>query len=73
MTTPTILPVDRRAYSIADVAKMGIFRKSRLYELVQSGELPARMAGGRMVILAADIDAFIAKLPPVTPKKRRVA
>jgi hypothetical protein len=71
MSSPIPTDITRAAYSIAEVAAMGVFRKSRLYELINDGTLPARLAGSRRVILADDLAKFIRDLPPVPISGRR--
>ena len=43
--------------------------RTKLYELLKSGELPARKLGKRTLILHADLEAFLAGLQsyPVSP------
>ena len=65
-------PIDRDAYGVHELARKGVFKKSHLYELINNGALPAKMAGSRRVVLAADWERFIANLP-AAPVKRRAA
>lgn len=37
--------------------------RSRIYELLKRGELPARKAGRRTLISLADVDQYLASLP----------
>jgi excisionase family DNA binding protein len=67
--TPT---VPRIAYTIREACKTGLFAKSRCYELIADGVLPAKMSGGKMVIMAADLEAYAHSLPDA-PVKRRAA
>lgn len=45
--------------------------RTRLYELLKSGELPARKLGKRTLILRADLEAFLTSLT-VYPTKQEV-
>jgi hypothetical protein len=71
MTTPITNDITRVAYSVREVAAMGLLRKSALYERINDGTLAARLAGGRRVILAADLERFIQSLPPVPVRRKR--
>jgi excisionase family DNA binding protein len=48
---------------------MGVSR-SRIYELLNSGELPSYKDGRRRLILVADIEAWLARLPPAPAPTR---
>jgi excisionase family DNA binding protein len=41
--------------------------RSRVYELINAGELPAYKDGARTLILVADIEAWLARLKPIPP------
>ena len=59
MTTDTIL-----SYGISDAcAALGIGR-TRLYALIAEGRIEARACGGRTLIPADSLRAFLASLPP---------
>ena len=58
-------PVERAAYSIPEVlTKIGVGR-DKLYELIRSGQLPARKVGRRTLIIASDLEAFLKALPVI--------
>jgi len=60
---------ERLAYSIKDARlRLGIGNEN-IYNLLNSGALPARKLGKRTVILAKDLDAYIASLPAYEPRK----
>lgn len=63
-THPT--PNTPLAYGIVDAARnLGIGRSS-IYRLIADGKLEARALGGRTVIPAASLHAFLASLPPAS-------
>lgn len=51
------------AYSVADVLKMVGIGRTKFYQLVSVGEIKTRKIGNRTVVLAADLDAWLASLP----------
>jgi excisionase family DNA binding protein len=53
------------AYSITDVLHILKLGRTRTYELINAGALPARKLGRRTVILREDVDAFLQNLPRV--------
>jgi len=51
------------AYSVPQVmARVGIGR-DKLYGLIREGKLPARKLGRKTLILASDLEVFLASLP----------
>ena len=60
---------DRLAYSIEEAAEAANTGKTALYEALGSGELPARKRGRRTLILAADLRAWLEKLPALELKR----
>ena len=57
------------AYSIAEAcAAMGIGR-TKLYDLIAAGKLVARKDGGRTLILAEDMAAYLRALPAIREPK----
>jgi excisionase family DNA binding protein len=52
----------RQAHSIEAAARIGIGRDG-VYRAINEGRLRARKFGKRTLILAADLDAFLASLP----------
>lgn len=51
--------------SINDLPRLIGLGKTRINELIKSGELPARKAGRRTLVLRADVEAFLQALPAV--------
>ncbi len=63
------------AYGVIGAARaLGIGRSS-IYRLISEGKLEARALGGRTVIPAASLQAFVASLPPapIRPAKGSTA
>lgn len=59
MTKASIQPI---ALTIADAVAYSGLSRSRLYGLMQTGELPSFHVGGRRMILREALDAFFAQL-----------
>lgn len=51
--------MDRLVYRVADAAKALGLSRSRVYELIQEGELEVGKIGGCTVITAASIEALV--------------
>ena len=55
------------AYTIAETCeRLGIGRTTA-YRLMSSGRLPARKIAGRTLVLANDLERFLAELPSAYP------
>lgn len=50
--------------TVQDVAKTTGIGRTKVFELIRDGKLPARKIGTRTIILAEDLKAFLDKLPP---------
>jgi excisionase family DNA binding protein len=59
MARTTQPDIRKRAYSITEAQEALSFGRTKLRTLIQSGELPARKHGGRVVVLAEDLEAFL--------------
>jgi excisionase family DNA binding protein len=55
---------DAIAHTIADAVKASGLGRTTLYELIGAGKIEARKAGGRTLIPADSLRAYIASLPP---------
>ncbi|UYQ70833.1 helix-turn-helix domain-containing protein [Pelagibacterium flavum] len=54
------------AYSVSDVIEMIGIGRTKFYQLVSAGEIKTRKIGNRTVVLAADLDTWLASLPSST-------
>jgi excisionase family DNA binding protein len=55
------------AFTVAEAAKRARLSRSLLYNNIIAGNLIAHKAGARTLVLAADLDAFLAALPTLKP------
>jgi excisionase family DNA binding protein len=55
----------RLVYTIDELPNVTGLGRTRLYELINSGELPARKAGRRTLVLREDVEAFLRGLPTI--------
>jgi len=56
------------AHSIAEASARSGIGRTTIYELINSGKLPARKRGRRTLILAGDLRRCLESLPPITVK-----
>ncbi|WP_428489546.1 helix-turn-helix domain-containing protein [Rhodopila sp.] len=54
---------DVLAYTITDCIRISGLGRTTLYEAIGAGKIEARKAGGRTLIMADSLRAFIAGLP----------
>lgn len=54
---------DKLAYTVNEATEALGFGRTKLYELVKTGELTLLKAGRRSLIKRADLEAFLARLP----------
>lgn len=57
------VPADALAYRPNEAARVSGISRSRLYELIASGEIPAVKLGGCTLILRESLVAYLASLP----------
>jgi excisionase family DNA binding protein len=55
----------RAAYSIAETLALTGLGRDKLYRMINAGQLPARKAGRRTLVLATDLQRFLEDLPTV--------
>ncbi len=55
---------DKISLTIQDVSKTTGIGRTKVFELIREGKLPARKIGTRTIILAEDLKSFLDKLPP---------
>lgn len=58
------------AYGIADACRALGIGRTRLYALIAEGKIEARACGGRTLIPADSLRAFVANLPPAAIRKK---
>lgn len=56
------------AYSIAEACARSGIGRTALYELINTGQLPARKRGRRTLILAEDLQRCLKSLPSINVK-----
>ena len=61
------------AYTVPQACDASGIGRTHLYKLVSEGLLEARRCGGRTLIPAASLSAYIANLPPAPIRAKEVA
>jgi excisionase family DNA binding protein len=61
--------MERIAYTIDEVLELVGIGRTKLYEVIGTGELPVKKLGNRTLVLASDLDEWIARLPSTPIKK----
>jgi excisionase family DNA binding protein len=56
---------DRLAVGIMDAARLASVGRSTIYQSINTGDLKARKAGRRTLILRNDLQAWLNSFPPV--------
>lgn len=55
--------MEKFAFSVAEAALFANMCRSGIYEAVRAGQLEARKAGRKTLILRSDLEAYLANLP----------
>lgn len=58
------------AYRIKDATKLTGMGRSKLFELIKQGRLPARKVGSATLILRADLIAFLESAPRIPDARK---
>jgi excisionase family DNA binding protein len=64
---------DSFAYGIAEACARSGIARTAMYELINTGQLPARKRGRRTLILAEDLQRCLESLPIITVKSNRTS
>lgn len=65
---------DKEGLTIVEAVAFSGIRRSRMFQLIASGDLPARKVGPRRtIILRSELLAFLASLPQVAAKTTEAA
>jgi excisionase family DNA binding protein len=62
---------DRLALRIHDVCRLTGLGRTTIYAAINAGDLVARKLGRCTIILAADLEVFLNKLPPARARSQR--
>jgi excisionase family DNA binding protein len=57
------------AYSIAEACARSGIGRTKIYELINTGQLPARKSGRHTLILVSDLQRCLQKLPQIKAKQ----
>ncbi len=60
---------DKVAYTIRELVERGLGCKVTLHNLIRRGELRAVKRGYRTLILAPDLEAWLAAMPTIAPRR----
>jgi hypothetical protein len=76
-TTEELIEVQARGvpdcFRIQTLSQMGVIGRSRLFELIRSGQLKAKKLGSSTIILRSEWLRFLQTLPDVNVRKREAA
>jgi excisionase family DNA binding protein len=65
------LPIEKLAYRVAEAAYALAISRSRLYELIGTGEIKVLKDGSRTLIRRSELEAYLARLEQVSPTAMR--
>jgi excisionase family DNA binding protein len=57
-------PIEPRYISIREAARRAGVSRSRMYELLKSGDIRAKKDGSRTLVVVASVDAWLDRLKP---------
>ena len=60
------------AHTIAEACARSSIGRTAIYELINTGQLPARKRGRRTLILANDLQRCLETLPPIKVKPKQI-
>ncbi len=60
-------PPEPLAYRVDDAAAAIGISRSKVWDLIAQGQIPARKLVGSTIILRADLEAYLSALPPAGP------
>jgi hypothetical protein len=72
-TKRAAIKLDKLAYSINDLQELGFGCRAYIYGEINAGRLRATKRGRFTVVLAGDLDAWVASLPTIKPRSAMAA
>ena len=63
--------MEKITFTIEEAVKAGPIERSKLYELINEGQLPARKLGRRTFILVEDYKRLLESMPTIQPPTGR--
>jgi excisionase family DNA binding protein len=63
--------MDKLFFTISETCRMLSIGKTKLYELLGSGEIPVRKLGKKTLVAAADLKRWADRLPAIEAKPQR--
>ena len=57
------------AYSIEEVSSITGLGRTKLYQIINSGDLKSRKIGKRTLVLKEDLETFLTNLAPYEPRQ----
>jgi excisionase family DNA binding protein len=62
--------MDHLLYTISQACRLAAIGRTKLYELIASGEIPVRKIGRKTLVAAADLRDWVERLPAIENKNR---
>ena len=63
--------MDKLLYTISECCRLASIGRTKLYELVASGEIPVRKVGKKTLVAAVDLKRWADRLPVIEAKTDR--